>query len=293
MPRLVANLGCCVDEKGLVYLDNVDVGGIEMANSGDPYFIAGILNSPVANFVFRRISKPFRGNYLSANKQFIAPLPIPPADDADRKSLVSKAKALQVVHTARRDVIAKIERRISNSRTRSRPETWLFPSLKNKRDLLVDAPVRLDADNKREWAEQRYNLDLASYYEAISPRLLPGASLSATFCEGELSVAVDGVPIIERIFVDVAEGEFIVAQWKVLASIFSITEKTDGKKLANALRKLVVADNPALVQQIVAMETELSVLEAKIALQEAEINNLVNRLYGLTESEAKLIARSN
>jgi hypothetical protein len=50
-----------------------------------------------------------------------------------------------------------------------------------------------------------------------------------------------------------------------LAATFSITENTDGRKLANALRKLVVPDNPALVQQIIALESELSKLEKDIA----------------------------
>ena len=35
-----------------------------------------VLNSRVVDWVFRRGSVPFRGDFLSANKQFIAPLPI-------------------------------------------------------------------------------------------------------------------------------------------------------------------------------------------------------------------------
>jgi hypothetical protein len=168
----------------------------------------------------------------------------------------------------------------------------LFTGLKAKRDLIADAPVRLDADKKQEWAGQRYNLDLAARYDAISARLLPGLSLSAAFTEGELSVAVDGLPIIDRIFVGAAEGVFILAQWKVLAATFAITEKTDGKKVSNALRMLVVADNPALVQQIIALEGELSKLEADIARQETEMNGLINRLYGLSAAEEQLVTKS-
>jgi hypothetical protein len=153
------------------------------------------------------------------------------------------------------------------------------------------APVRLDFDKKEEWAEQRYKLDLAARYDAISARLTPGACLTAEFTDGELSISIDGITVIDHIFVDAAEGEFIVAQWKVLAATFAITEKTDGKKLANTLRKLVVADNPALVQQIIALEGELSELEADIARQEAEMNAIVNHLYGLTEAEAQLVTK--
>jgi hypothetical protein len=96
------------------------------------------------------------------------------------------------------------------------------------------------------------------------------------------------VPVVNRIFVSATEGEFILAQWKVLAATFTITEKTDGKKLANALRKLAVVDNPAVVEQIITLERELSRLEADIAQQEAEMNALVNQLYELTEYDISL-----
>ena len=70
VPRLVPAVGCSVDTSQDIYLDNVDVGGIIPALGIRSFFLSGVLNSPVANFVFRRISKPFRGNYRSANKQF-------------------------------------------------------------------------------------------------------------------------------------------------------------------------------------------------------------------------------
>ena len=57
-----------------------------------------------------------------------------------------------------------------------------------------------------------------------------------------------------NIFLDEKDGAFILAQWKVLAQTFSITEKTDGKKLCAALRKLAVTDNSALVEQIIDLE---------------------------------------
>ena len=175
-------------------------------------------------------------------------------------------------------------------RRRNRPETWLFAGLKSKHDL-VDAPAPLDDDKKREWADRRYTLDLAARHDAITLRLQPGASITPEFEDGELSVSIDGVPVIERIFVDAAEGEFIAAQWKVLVATFAISEMTDGKKLANALRNLAVPDNPALVQQIITLEEELSALDSDIVQRESEINALVNRLYGLTKAETVLLQK--
>ncbi|MBV8738329.1 MAG: hypothetical protein JO007_13945 [Alphaproteobacteria bacterium] len=289
VPRLVANLGCSVDEDGSLYLDNVDVGGVVIADIEDPFFIAGVLNSPVGNFIFKRISKPFRGGFLSANKQYIAPLPIPPASAEERSRVSVKARALQMAHTARRDTLVRIARRLSATRQRNRPEIWLFPDLRTKDDLIAAAPARLDDNEKREWADQQYNRDLTALYEAIAARLHPGASLSASFADGELSFAVDGVPIVCRIFVSPSEGEFIAAQWKVIAATFAITEKIDGKKLANALRKLAVADNPAVVQQIITLERQLSAVETDIAQKEAEMNGLVYRLYNLSQADISLI----
>lgn len=288
--QTVPEMRVAYDDTASMYLNNVRVNGIVAADQENPWFLLGILNGSIADFVFRRIAKVKAGGFFEANKQFIAPLPIPPASDEERAFVASKAKTLQGDHTARRDTLEKIARRLSTARTRNKPETWLFPELKSKRDLIVDAPARLDADRKRAWAEQRHNLDLAARYEAISSRLKPGSSLLPAHNDGELSLAVDDVPVIDRIFVNAAEGEFVLAQWKLLAAAFTITENTDGKKLANALRKLVVADNPVLVQQIIALEAELSKLETKIAREEAEMNAFINRLYGLTEAEVRLIA---
>lgn len=275
VPRLVAHLASNVDEMGAVYLDNVDVGGVVIATDEEPFFIAGVLNAPISDYIFRRIS----------------PLPIPPASVEQRVAVAAGAKALQAAHTSRRDILAKIARRLATARTRNKPETWLFPGLGTKRDLLADAPARLDEAKKRRRAEQRYELDLAARHDAITARLSPGAALSAGFEDGELSFSIDGAPAVDRIFVEAREGEFIAAQWKVLAATFAITDKTDGKKLATALRRLAAPDNPALVQQIVALEAELSALDADIRRQEAGMNGLVNSLYDLTEAEARMVAK--
>jgi tRNA G10 N-methylase Trm11 len=293
VPRLVENFACSVDETASFYLDNVDVGGLVIATGHDPFFIAGVLNSLLVNFVFKRISKPFRGNYLSANKQFIAPLPIPPASPEERAAAAESARALQVAHTRRRDTLVRIERRLSAVRLRSRPETWLFPGLKTANELVTKAPARLDPDQKREWAAQRYERDLADRHDAITARLRLGALFSAAFSDGELVFSIGGVPVIDRIFVSREEGEFILAQWKVRAATLTVTERTNGKMLAKLLRRLAVADNSAVVQQVIALEAELSSLDSDIARQEGEMNDLVYRLYELTEADKRLVQKNS
>lgn len=89
VPRLLRQLGCALDKGGDFYLDNVDVGGVipHDSNPIELAFLAAVLNSPVADFVWRRLARPFRGGYLSANKQFLAPLPIPVATASERRRI--------------------------------------------------------------------------------------------------------------------------------------------------------------------------------------------------------------
>jgi len=86
IPRLVNHLYAAYDAEGRHYLDNVDVGGVVWRsmyqNQGFPYLF-GILNSKLLRWYFPFVSAPFRGGWLSANRQFLSQLPIRPIDFAD------------------------------------------------------------------------------------------------------------------------------------------------------------------------------------------------------------------
>jgi hypothetical protein len=133
--QTVPEMRVCLDEEASFYLNNVRVNGIICSESQDPWFLLGVLNSKVTDFVFRRIGKVKAGGFFEANKQFIAPLPIPPASSHERTAVAIKARALQTAHTSRRDTLLRISRRLSATRTRNKPETWLFADLKTKLDL--------------------------------------------------------------------------------------------------------------------------------------------------------------
>ena len=152
VPRLVTTVGCSVDGAGAIYLDNVDVGGVSAAPGVCPFWLAAILNGRVCGFVFRRISKPFRGDFRSANRQFIAPLPIPDADDHTMRSIAERARRLQRLHTQRRDLLA--------ARHPNRPDTSRFPDPKTRQDLQQHL-AGIEADIAREEAlidRQTYRL---------------------------------------------------------------------------------------------------------------------------------------
>jgi adenine-specific DNA-methyltransferase len=91
VPRLVHRLAAAVDLEGRFVLDNVDVGGVLVAGD-DPdelRFLAAVLNSEPANRAFRWLSKPFAGDYRSAEKQFLARVPLPPATAEERRGIAA------------------------------------------------------------------------------------------------------------------------------------------------------------------------------------------------------------
>ena len=290
VPRLVSQLGCSVDAFGDCYLDNVDVGGVVVAESQNIWFLAGILNAPVADFIFRRISKPFRGDYLSANKQFIAPLPIPPATQEQRTAVAAGARELQTLHTQRRDTLALLARRLSGATRARRPETWLLHGLPTTAALRAAAPPKLAASERRVWAANEFAARLKTRYDAIRARLRPGADLEATLTEGELAFLIDGVPVLDRVFVTPAEAPFILAQWKVLASTLSFTEATTGKTLCDTLRTLVTPGNTAVEEQVIALSQQLVECETIIEAREASLNALIFALYNLSDAERALLS---
>jgi hypothetical protein len=289
VPRLVASVSCSIDHRGTSYLDNVDVGGVSPAHGVSASYLAGIVNAPVANFVFRRISKPFRGDYRSANKQFIAPLPVPKASNAERADIATRADQLQTLHTQRRDLLLQISRRTAVVTARSRPYGWLFPDLPAMADLDAAAPQQLDQAGRQAWARERWNEALRLRLERLSEMLRPGVSMDACFNDGELRLSIDGVTAIERVFLGDDEGRFALAQWKLIASDFAITDGTTGKRLADALRKVAMTAPGPLRTQIIDRQVELSAVETEIAAAENDMNQRVYELYGLTPDEIRLV----
>jgi N-6 DNA Methylase len=102
VPRLVKRLRTSFDAAGRYYLDNVDVGGVMPAQGVDGMYLAAVLNGPLADFVFRRISKPFQNDFRSANRQFIAPLPVPNASPEAQTAIADLARRLEAGWTRRR-----------------------------------------------------------------------------------------------------------------------------------------------------------------------------------------------
>lgn len=96
VPRLCVRLRAAVDPVGGVHLDNVDVGGVLPRDDGPtPWTLGLLLNSRLLDYYFQRLSVPFRGEFKSANRQFIAPLPIRVPDSSQAGQLDELGERLQ------------------------------------------------------------------------------------------------------------------------------------------------------------------------------------------------------
>lgn len=194
-----------------------------------------------------------------------------------------------MLHTERRDTILDIGRRLETAPAKSRPVTWLFPTLESAKLQKANAPGKLSAKENTAWAKRRYDRDLETFYEGLTDRLSPGADLSAKIVRGELQFLIDGVVVVQGLFPSAPEANFILAQWNYIASTFEVTARTNGKSFANVLRKLAVTDQQGRIQQVIDLQERLTEIEDQIAIQEIELDQIIFGLYGFSEDQINLI----
>ena len=100
IPRLVDCLYASYDSTAIHYLDNVDVGGLclndDHKNQGYLYLL-GILNSKLLRWYFPFVSAPFRGGWLSANRQFLSQLPIKTIDFSNQVDVTKHGRMVALV----------------------------------------------------------------------------------------------------------------------------------------------------------------------------------------------------
>ena len=107
VPRLVERLYATFDSDGSHFLDNVDVGGITLKPAYERQsllYLLALLNSRLLRWYFPFVSAPFRGGWLSANRQFLSQLPVrvinldDPADLTQHNQLAELAKGMIALH---------------------------------------------------------------------------------------------------------------------------------------------------------------------------------------------------
>jgi hypothetical protein len=256
----------------------------------------GIMNAPVANYVFKRIAKAKEGGYYEANKQFIAPLPIPDADDEQKKQVAELAETLQALHTSYRDELHKLEKRLSAEQMTDDTKTpqWIWAKLPDEKFLKTSNAAKateLKGKALTDWAKAEYQTALKSKLATLASRLSPTLKLSVKLDDGELTLLADGAPALDSVFVDDDEAALIAVQWKYVIRSTNITPSVTAEKLLGELLKLKTTENAGLRKQIIALDNKLDELQVGIEGKEREMNALVYGLYGLTKDEILQVER--
>jgi hypothetical protein len=100
VPRLVDKLYAAYDIEGNHFLDNVDVGGVTLKPTylqQGLLYLLGLLNSKLLRWYFPHVSAPFRGGWLSANRQFLSQLPIRPINLRNRADVKRHDEMVRLV----------------------------------------------------------------------------------------------------------------------------------------------------------------------------------------------------
>jgi hypothetical protein len=291
--QTVPNLRVCYDSDGAFFLNNVRVNGILPADHDGGWYLLGILNAPVADFIFRKTAKAKQGGWYEANKQFIAPLPIPDASPEDRAEVARRAQVLQDLHTRRRDTIEKLDRRLRSPQTTPlTPEPgpeWLWSEIGTPSDWKKspEAPADLKPRDLAAWAKARHAEVIQNRLDQLDALLQPGVTLTVEANDDELALRIQGREVL-RLY-DRPDTPFIAAQWRHAVRDVNITEAFDAKRLLRLLLDLRTTADTAIRDRILALDAEIRSLDDTIAKEEAAQNTHIYRLYKLTPAEIAAI----
>lgn len=288
VPRLVAGLGCFVDIEGRYYCDNVDVGGVVPARKEDAWWLSGILNAPITNSIFAWLSKPFRGDYKSANKQFIAPLPIPKADRAAKAALSALAKGMQERRTRRVELRAALDERLLSTASTTWPMERILPQVRSISGIEQSAPTSLPASQRKSWTDEQRKGDEETALARIDGLVKLDSQADVVADKGKLSFRIDQQEVA-RTFLSDDELALVEAQWRAVAVEFAPTGKDDASRLVNKLRKVVTTADASVREQIIGIGVELARLSDVIRDDERDLHEMTCHLFGLTDEERRLI----
>jgi hypothetical protein len=285
--QTVPEMRVCADYFGACYLNNVRVNGILPASGTDQSFLLAVLNGRVADFVFRRIAKPKQGGWYEANRQFIAPLPIPNAREQSRAEIAARARRMQERWTARRDLLREGDDRLSVLARARHPARWLWPHLPTLPEMAERAPKGLRlATDRRKWAEERLDELEAAQVEALQAALDRGGRREVRFERGELRLYVSGAVVLDKIYLDDPAGRLAQSYWRWLLLNGPARE---AKRFAADLRRPPApSDSPAacqFIELVAALAQEVAAIEA----DERALNETLYGLYGLSPGERNLV----
>ncbi|MBJ7254456.1 MAG: Eco57I restriction-modification methylase domain-containing protein [Sphingomonadaceae bacterium] len=291
VPRLVSNLGCFVDDKGKYYCDNVDVGGVVASQKSDLWFLAGVLNSPVTNVIFGWLTKPFRGDYKAANKQFIAPLPVPSVERKDRAGLSQLAQKLQQDSSERIDLLAQLAELLAKTVRPLLPLEQVLDDVESIPQIELKIPKSVPLANRKAWVDYERKAQEEAAFARLDGLIRLDSEMTVTLAKGKLSLLIDEQEAA-KLFVQAAEAELIAAQWRCISLDFAPTGKGDGKRVIDRLRKVAKTADPAVTEQIIFIGEALATLSDTLREDEAQLHELTCTLFNLTADERALVDAS-
>ncbi|MDO9501365.1 MAG: Eco57I restriction-modification methylase domain-containing protein [Falsiroseomonas sp.] len=288
--QTVQQLEVAPDAEGAFAADNVRVNCILPAQPQDFWFLLAVLHGRVCDWIFRRIAKPKSGGYFEANKQFIAPLPIPRADPATKAALGKRALIARALHTRRDRAHDLLHRRLSTCTIRTEKEEWLLAGqVTPLADLKRAAPATLTGREKTAWAKARQADQAAQAMSRAAMLLGTDARLAVAFEQGELRITANGMPVFDRIFLSPEEGSFIALQWRLALRGAQFIGEAGAAALADGLRRVARTDNGELRRQAQSAGTRVLHYEQAIARNEAALEELLDTAYRLSPEEKRII----
>ena len=315
VPRLVDQLHAAWDENGEVFLDNVDVGGVTVKPECDglkmPYLLA-LLNSHLLRWFFPFVSVPFRGNYFSANRQFLGQLPIKLVDPKKKrevaleKEIVARVESIRAAYKQQSQLPEVLQKKIlhTQNRTPCNLAHYLQADFAAavKPDILIDDVQRTGFVHEIHVESDGPQITLSATIvdatgSARVPRaesgVPPDSSVGQSFRRDAGNRAPEArapQPILRLHFKDDALRQFIYASWRQFLDANSRKKKwTTGKKpepiyplLVNTLEPLVyfssgAGDNLRAIRDLmktVAAEAG----SADLAAIESEIQQLEHKI---------------
>lgn len=120
----------------------------------------------------------------------------------------SRSRALQDLHTQRRNLMLKIARRLDSPQCFPDPrdESWLWGDLPSLDQWKAEAPAELSGAKKTAWAKERRVEAIGEKLAPIDVRLRPGVRLGAEFVKGELRLLADGMVLLDGIYLSECGG---------------------------------------------------------------------------------------
>ena len=286
--QLVPELRLAFDDKGKFYVNNVRVNGI-LPRGDNGWFLLGVLNAPVSNYIFKWIGKPKDNGYFEANKQFIAPLPIPKGTRHSRASLSALAKGMQQRRTERVDLRADLQERLAATARVVWPLEKLLPDVRPVPAIEETLPKSVVPSARKQWVDDQRKADEEAVLARIDGIIRLDSACEVVLERGKLSCLIDGQEVA-RVFVSDAEAALVAAQWRCVALDFAPGGKADAKRLTDQLRRVATSADAALSAQIIGIGGQLSELTDVLRDDEAQLHELTCELFGLSSDERSLIS---